>query len=354
MDLLKKALLAIILVFSSFTLFAQEDTTKSTFKLGPFIMNHIGDAYEWHIATINETHVSVPLPCILYSENSGFHVFCSSNFHHGEQSYEGFQISKSEKYNGKIVEIINGEEVRPWDFSITKNVFAMFFSMILLCIIFIGMAKNYKKNIGKAPKGFYNLVEPLILFIRDDIAIASIGKKHADKYMPFLMTVFFFIFLNNLLGLIPIFPGGANLTGNIAITCVLACFTFVITTFSGKKEYWQDIFWPKGVPIWLKIPPIIPAVEIMGVFTKPIVLMVRLFANISGGHIIVLSFFSLIFMFQSYAVGAGSLVFTIFMSCLELLVAFIQAYVFTLLSAIYFGMAVAEEHEETNEVVKSN
>jgi F-type H+-transporting ATPase subunit a len=214
------------------------------------------------------------------------------------------------------------------------------------------MKKYYENNKGKAPHGFFNALELVVLFVRDDIAYASLGKKHGDKFMPFLMTVFFFIFINNLLGLIPILPGGANVTGNIAVTCVLALFVFVITTINGKKEYWLDIFWPKGTPWWLKMPPILPAVEIMGMFTKPIVLMVRLFANITAGHIIALGFFSLIFLFGAKSAGAGygvstvSILFTVFMSALELLVAFIQAYVFTLLSSIYFSMAVAEEHEE--------
>lgn len=317
----------------------------ATFNAGPFIMNHIADSYEWHVATFGDFHLSLPLPCILYSEQSGLHVFMSSNFHHGHAEYEGFKIGES----GKIVEVASGE--RPWDFSITKNVFAMLFSMCLLCFMFIGMKKYYAKNIGKAPHGFYNMLEMLVLFVRDDIAYASLGKKNGDKFMPFLMTVFFFIFINNLLGLVPILPGGANLTGNIAITCVLALFTFVITTFSGNKEYWQDIFWPHGVPVWLKCPPIIPVVELMGVFTKPIVLMVRLFANITAGHIIALSFYSLIFIFGAktavagYGVASVSVVFTVFMSLLELLVSFIQAYVFTLLSSIYFSMAVGGEHE---------
>jgi len=338
----------------SITTFAQTDggnhaaaeDSGADFKAGPFIMNHIGDAYEWHIATFGDFHLSLPLPCILYSETSGFHVFMSSNFHHGHAEYEGFKIGD----NGKIVEASTGE--RPWDFSITKNVFAMLFSMILICFMFIGMKKYYAKNVGKAPHGFYNALEILVLFVRDDIAYASLGKKNGDKFMPFLMTVFFFIFINNLLGLVPIIPGGANLTGNIAVTCVLALFTFIITTFSGNKEYWQDIFWPHGVPLWLKCPPIIPLVEIMGVFTKPIVLMVRLFANITAGHIIALSFYSLIFIFGSQSAGVGygvapvSVAFTIFMSVLELLVAFIQAYVFTLLSSIYFSMAIGGEHEE--------
>ncbi|MCR5455109.1 MAG: F0F1 ATP synthase subunit A [Bacteroidales bacterium] len=343
--------LVLMMFFMVGTTFAQteggHEAVSSEFQAGPFIMNHIGDAYEWHIATFGDFHLSLPLPCILYSETSGFHMFMSSNFHHGHAEYEGFKIGES----GKIVEVATGE--RPWDFSITKNVFAMFCSMIIICLIFIGMKKYYARNVGKAPHGFYNALEMVVLFVRDDIAYASLGKKHGDKFMPFLMTVFFFIFINNILGLIPIIPGGANLTGNIAVTCVLALFTFAITTFSGNKEYWQDIFWPHGVPLWLKCPPIIPIVELMGVFTKPIVLMVRLFANITAGHIIALSFYSLIFIFGSQSVGVGygvapvSVAFTIFMSVLELLVAFIQAYVFTLLSSIYFSMAIGGEHEET-------
>lgn len=325
------------------------------FQAGPFIMGHIGDAYEWHIATFGDFHLSLPLPCILYSEISGMHCFCSSNFHHGHAEYEGFRIAQEGQYEGKIVEIVNNQEVRPWDFSITKNVFAMLFSMCLICFMFIGMRKYYEKNQGRAPHGFYNALEFVMLFVRDDIAYASLGKKHGDKFMPFLMTIFFFIFINNLLGLIPIIPGGANLTGNIAITCVLALFTFAITTISGNKHYWIDIFWPNGVPLWLKCPPIIPIVEIMGMITKPIVLMVRLFANITAGHIIGLSFFSLIFLFGAKSATVGlsvapvSILFTVFMSALELLVAFIQAYVFTLLSSIYFSMAVGGEHEEAVE-----
>lgn len=342
---------------------AQEEGShhaEEAFVPGEFILEHVGDSYEWHIIEIGETHVSLPLPCILYSETSGMHFFSSGNFHHGHAEYEGFKISSSEANKGKIVEMVNGEEVRPWDFSITKNVLALFVSITIICLIFIGMRKHYENNSGRAPKGIWNGVEMLVMFVRDDIAYASLGKKNGDKFMPFLMTVFFFIFINNLLGLIPIIPGGANLTGNIAVTCVLALCTFVITTFSGNKHYWIDIFWPHGVPVWLKMPPIIPIVELMGVFTKPIVLMVRLFANITAGHIIALSFFSLIFIFGSmgpvagYGVAVGSVAFTVFMSVLELLVAFIQAYVFTLLSSIYFSMAIGggEEHEAHAEVAK--
>jgi len=215
--------------------------------------------------------------------------------------------------------------------------------------IFISVAKSYKRRQNLAPKGIQSLMEPLIIFVRDDIARPSIGHTY-QKYLPYLLTIFFFIFISNLLGLIPIFPGGANLTGNIAVTGILALFTFTITTINANATYWKHIINAPGVPWWLKIPiPLMPIVELIGVFTKPFVLMVRLFANITAGHIIALGFFSLIFIFGKMSLGAGygisvlSVIFTVFMSMLELLVAFIQAYVFTLLSAIYFGLAT-EEH----------
>lgn len=359
MSLLKRIIFAALLaIVASTTAAMAQDAepqvsaeSKSAFNAGEFILGHIGDSYEWHICTVGGTHVTLPLPCILYSETSGLHVFCSSRLHHGDAEYEGFKISKTEPHKDKIVEMVGGQEVRPWDFSITKNAFALMFSVALICFIFMRMAKYYKKNEGRAPHGFFNAMEALVIFVRDDIVYASLGKKNGARFMPFLLTVFFFIFINNLLGLIPILPGGANVTGNIAVTCVLALFTFAITTFSGNKHYWTDIFWPNGVPIWLKCPPVIPLVELMGVFTKPFVLMVRLFANITAGHIIALTFYSLIFIFGAksvglgYGVAAGSILFTLFMGALELLVAFIQAYVFTLLSSIYFSMAVHEEPE---------
>ncbi|MCF8345466.1 MAG: F0F1 ATP synthase subunit A, partial [Bacteroidales bacterium] len=217
--------------------------------------------------------------------------------------------------------------------------------------MFISIAKRYKKRKGEAPKGLQSLLEPLILFIRDDVAKEAIGVKRHERYLPFLFTLFFFIFLNNLLGLVPFFPGGANVTGNIAVTGVMAVFTFLITTFSANKNYWKHIFNTPGVPWWLKIPiPIMPLVEFMGIFTKPFVLMVRLFANITAGHIIVLGFISLVFIFgniqpaMGYGVSIVSIAFAVFMGLLELLVAFIQAYVFTLLSALYFGMATEDHH----------
>jgi F-type H+-transporting ATPase subunit a len=225
-------------------------------------------------------------------------------------------------------------------------------SALLMLLIFISVAKAYARNVNQAPKGMQSMLEPLILFIRDDIAKSSIGEKKYEKYMPYLLTIFFFIFLNNILGLVPIFPGGANVTGNIAVTLVMAVFTFILTSFSGNMHYWIDIVNTPGVPWWLKLPiPLMPIVEIIGIITKPFVLMVRLFANITAGHIIALGFVSLIFIFGAmnaawgYGVSVVSVAFMIFMNLLELLVAFIQAYVFTLLSALYFGLATAEpEH----------
>ncbi len=354
------------LIFSYGTISAQEKHDKSLkheveseafheeekLNAGELIMDHVVDAYEWHIATVGDLHVSIPLPIILYSQESGFHTFMSSEFHHGHASYENFHIAgKGSKYKGKIVETINGEEVRPYDFSITKNAFALIISIILIMWLFLSVAKKYKQNPKGSPKGIQSFLEPLILFIRDDIAKASIGKKHYERFTPFLLSIFFFIFINNLLGLVPLFPGGANLTGNISVTLVLAVFTFIITTVSGNKHYWKHIFNTPGVPVWLKLPiPLMPIIELMSMLTKPFVLMVRLFANITAGHIVALGFFSLIFVFgemlplAGYGASVLSIIFTVFLTFLELLVAFIQAYVFTLLSALFFGMAVEEEH----------
>jgi len=324
------------------------------FNASKLIMEHIADAYEWHIAKFGDSQLSLPLPVILYSQTTGLHIFISSKFHHGIETYNGFRIAGEEsKYKGKVVELaLDGTEVRPYDFSITKNVASLFFSIFLLLVIFISIAKRYKEGHNRPPKGLQSWLEPVILFVRDDVVRASIGEEKYKKYLPYLLTVFFFILINNLMGLIPIIPGGANLTGNIAVTMVLALFTFAIILFSGSKDYYVHIVNAPGIPWWLKLPiPLMPIVEIMGVFTKPFVLMVRLFANITAGHIIALGFYSLIFIFgerspvQGYGVSIVTIAFTIFMGLLELLVAFIQAYVFTLLSALYIGMAL-EQHDE--------
>jgi F-type H+-transporting ATPase subunit a len=334
-----------------------EQTTKEVegkekFKPGDFIFEHIGDAYEWHIFSFKSLDIALPLPVILYSKTTGMHIFISNKFHHGASEYQGFKIAEEGTHKGKIVEICSGSEVRPIDLSITKNVFALFISISLMLYVFLKIAGQYKKREGKAPKGIQSFFEPIILFVRDDIARPAIGEEKYERYMPYLLSIFFFIWFNNMIGLIPLPPvSGANVTGNISITLVLALFTFLITTFSGNKHYWTEIFNDPGVPWWLKFPiPLMPIIELSGMITKPFVLMVRLFANISAGHIIGLGFFSLIFIFGQmqpllgYAVSPLSVVFTIFMSMLELLVALIQAYVFTLLSALYFGMATAEPH----------
>lgn len=343
--------LILLLSFSNKTYAQEHEEAENEFNAGEMIMEHVADAYSWHITTLDEKHISIPLPVILYSKNKGFHVFMSSKFHHGHQEYNGFYIchSKESPNKGKIVEKIDEEEIRPYDLSITKNTLSLLMSVVFLSWLFLSIAKAYRKREGKAPKGMQSVLEPLIIFVRDDIAKASIGEKKYEKYTPYLLTIFFFIFVNNLLGLVPIFPGGANLTGNIAITFVLALFTFIITNINGNKNYWKHIFWGPGVPWWLNI-SIMWIVELMGVFIKPFVLMVRLFANILAGHIVALGFFSLIFIFGNMSVSAGygisalSIPFTVFLALLEILVAFIQAYVFTLLSALYFGMATEEHH----------
>jgi len=330
-----------------------ENESSKKFEPSKFILEHVSDAYEWHIATFGETHVSVPLPIILYSSNSGLNVFMSSKFHHGHEAYNNFRIEHEGENGGKIVELnSNGEVIDlPVDLSITKTVTGIFVNVILMLIIFLGVAKSAKNRVNQAPKGIQNLVEPIILFVRDEVAKPAIGEKKFEKFMPFLLTVFFFILINNLVGLIPIFPFGANVTGNIGVTMVLALFTFFITTFNTNKEYWKEIYNPE-VPWWLKYPiPLMPIVELTGVLTKPIVLMVRLFANMLAGHLIVTVFVSLIFIFGSMigieaglSVSVVSIMFSVFMLLLDLLVSFIQAYVFTLLSALYFGMASPEHH----------
>ncbi|MBN2520802.1 MAG: F0F1 ATP synthase subunit A [Bacteroidales bacterium] len=324
--------------------------SQKKFDPNRFIFGHIEDAHEWHIFTWKGHHVSIPLPVILYSKNSGFHFFMSTKLAHGHH-YKGFYYGIREDENKIFEKIAEGQIIKPLDFSITKNVVAIFCSLIIMLLIFFSVAKTYKRNPYKAPRGLQNLIEPVILFIRDDVAKPSIGEKNHERFLPFLLTVFFFILINNLMGLIPIVPGGANVTGNIAVTLVLAVFTFLMTAFNGNKNYWLHIFNSPVVPWWLKFPiPLVPIIEIVGMFIKPFVLMVRLFANISAGHIIALGFFSLIFIFGEisqivgYGVSILSVTFSVFMSFLELLVAFIQAYVFTLLSALYFGMAVEEHH----------
>lgn len=332
---------------------SEESHSTEKFSPGEFIFDHIGDSYEWHILTYKDFHLTIPLPVIVYSKTKGLNIFFFSKFHHGHSEYKGFKYELSGENRGKVVEILDdGSTIPPAiDLSFSKNALAILISLILILWIFLTAAKAYREKPDKAPTGVQNLVEPFILFVRDEIAIPSLGPKKSEKFLPYLLTIFFFIWINNMMGLIPIFPGGANVTGNIAVTMVLALFTFTITSINGNKKYWLHVINPPGVPWWLKIPlPLIPIIEIVGMFIKPIVLMIRLFANITAGHIIALGFFSLIFIFgeMNVAIGYGvsliTIAFTIFMSMIELLVALIQAFVFTLLSSLYFSMATEEHH----------
>lgn len=334
----------------------QNAEKEQEFDATEIIMHHISDAHDWHLfdktdKNTGEVHpVSIPLPIILYTQGH-LDIFMSSAFHHGHST-----VKKDDReyilHHGKIYLAENGalqlnekneaKNIQPLDFSITKNVASMILSALILILIFVPMAKRYKKNGISAPRGFQGFMEPLILFIKDDIAIPNIGEQKYKKYLPYLITIFFFIWVNNLLGLL---PTGANLTGNIAVTLTLATITMLITNFSGNKNYWKHIFNTPGVPWWLKVPiPLMPLVELVGVIAKPFALMIRLFANITAGHIIILSLMSLIFIFKTVWISPVSIAFVLFMDALELLVAVLQAYIFTLLSALFIGLAVQEHH----------
>ena len=311
--------------------FAENKTVESDgFNPTPYILHHIADSYEWHLWG----SVSIPLPVILYTDGH-IDIFMSSLFDHGHAEVERGERTYTLDSHGHVVE---KSGLAVYDFSITKNVAAMFVSLILLLFLFISAGRIAKKSFGKTPSGLLAFLEPLVVFVRDDIIIPNMGVKHHKKYLPYLMTVFFFIFINNLLGLV---PGGANVTGNIAVALVLSFLTLIITNLSGNKNYWKHIFLP-NVPLALY--PLMVPIEVVGVLTKPFALMIRLFANITAGHIIILSLISLIFVFESLFVAPVSVGFVLFMNTLELLVAALQAYIFTLLSALFIGQAVQEHH----------
>ena len=342
------------LFFISTTLFGQTEPADSTtktavieahsgeedaheeaevFNPGKMMMEHIADEHEWHFATSGHTHYSIPLPCIVWNKG-GLTVFSSNRFkneHHEEIAYQGLKLE-----DGKIV-AEDGSFVL--DLSITKNVASLMISVILLLTIFFTIAKSYKQRVGKAPKGMQSFFEPIIVFIRDEVAKTNIGEKHYRRFLPYLLTVFFFIFFNNILGLL---PGSANVTGNIAVTLVLATIAFFVTNLNGRSTYWGHIFAMPGVPKWLLV--LLTPVEIIGVFMKPISLMIRLFANITAGHLILLSLIALIFIFKSLGVAAIAVPFSLFMNLIEILVAFLQAYIFTVLVSTYIGAAVEEAH----------
>jgi F-type H+-transporting ATPase subunit a len=347
------------------TLYAQEDTTHATenspahpepgkkFDIGKFALHHIGDSHSWHVIG----HTYIDLPVILYTAN-GFVNFSSADFDHDDEAKtvverkglrfvklheKIYYASATANAEGQYVELDekhHPHNARPLDLSVTKNVCTLIISIVILLLVFLNVASSYKKRVGKSPKGLQSWLEPIILFVRDDIAKPNLGHKY-ERFMPYLLTVFFFIWFNNMLGLIPFMPGGANLTGNIAVTMILAIATFCLTVFNGNKYYWKHIFMP-NVPWWMYI--VMVPVELFGIFTKPIALMIRLFANITAGHILVLSLICLVFVFNSLYIAPISIAFAVFIGAIELLVAFIQAFIFTILSALFIGMAIEEHH----------
>ena len=309
------------------------------------ILDHIQDAYWWHIMTVNNHHVSVYLPVIVYSRKSGLSVFSSSHVAHNH-SYEGYFISREGKYAGKIVEINDaGEEMRPIDLSLTKIPFAILINSTVMLVLFLSVASRYRKIPRHVtPGGLVGAMEMFVMSIEDDIIRKSIGKDYA-RYSPYLLTAFFFIFINNIMGLIPFFPGGANVTGNISVTLVLAICTMAAINLFGNKAYWKEILWP-DVPMWMKAPlPLMPVIEMFGIISKPFALTIRLFANITAGHAIILSITCLIFVTAKMGAGvntgmtAFAMILSVFMSFLEILVAYIQAYVFTMLSSVFIGLS---------------
>ncbi|MGO3706688.1 MAG: F0F1 ATP synthase subunit A [Mesonia hippocampi] len=348
--------LAITLVLFPFLGFSNGEKTISEaekdFNPTDMIMHHIGDAHGWHFMGAGDNSVTLPLPVILYTDN-GIVTFMSSEFHH---DIEGKHIVEKNgmrfvNLHEDIYQLNEGETAvkfdethhptnasKPLDFSITKNVAAMFLTVIVMLLFFFKLARFHKNN-ERAPSGLNNVLESLVLFVRDDIAIPQIGEKKYAKFMPFLLTVFFFIWITNLLGLL---PGAANVTGNISVTIALGLFTFILILINGNKDYWKHMLWMPGVPVPVRL--LLAPIELIGMFIKPIALMIRLFANITAGHIIILSLLGLIFILESAGVAGISVPFALFITILELLVAFLQAFIFTMLSALFIGMAVAE-HE---------
>ena len=330
-------LLALLFVLPAASLKAEDapaETKTEQFNPKPMIMHHIADSHEFDVLE----QFAIPLPCILYSSATGLTTFM---YHEGKEE-SGYKCEEGA--------IAREDGAFFLDLSITKNVFTMLLAAVLLIIIFLSVAKAYTTNKGKAPKGIQSIVEPMFVYIRDEVAKPGIGPKY-EIYMPYIMTIFFFILMLNLLGLMPVFPGGANVTGNISFTVVLAITAFLAINISGTKHYWGHIFWMPGVAVPMKI--FLAVIEVIGVFTKPVALMIRLFANMAAGHIIVLSLISLIFVFgkagaSMAGTGVGTLIavpFTLFISCIEVLVAFIQAFIFAMLTSVFIGMAL-EDHSE--------
>ena len=304
--------------------------SEEKLSVSKVIIEHVLDNHIWHF--FDGYYGTLYLPVMVYTPDRGVAIFSSHHFydeHHNRVEYQGYRLEHNKIYLGEKAVL---------DFSITKNVMMLFINASLLMILLISVAKAYRTNSGKAPKGLQSFIEPIIVFVKDEIVKPNIGPRY-ERYLPYLLTLFFFILFGNLLGLL---PGSGNLTGNIAVTMTLAVFTFLITNISGNRNYWKHILWTPGVPLPLRV--IILPVEIIGIFTKPFSLMIRLFAAITAGHIVLLSLLSLTFIFESWVVGIGSSIFVLFISLIELLVAGIQAYVFTLFTSLYIGLAVEEHH----------
>ena len=318
---------------------SSEESADEKFSPSEMIMHHIQDTHEFHIWG----EIALPLPIILYTDH-GLDVFMSGGFYHGDGTITTSKGSYELHHEKIYYAGGNGDDAhagKPLDLSITRNVFSLFLSFTLIAWIFISIANSYKKRGTAAPKGMQSFFEPIIIYVRDEIVIPNVGEKKYATFLPYLLTLFFFIWINNLIGLIPFFPGGSNLSGNIAFTFTLSLLTFLIVQVSANKAYWKHIFWMPGVPVPVRF--ILAPIELLGTVSKAFALMIRLFANITGGHIVVLSLASMVFMFKSYVVGGVVTPFILFIMVLELMVAAIQAYVFTLLTSLFIGMAVAED-----------
>lgn len=340
--------LLMLMLFASVSLNAANDKggDKKKLDIPEIVLEHLSDSYEWHIATYEGKHLSIPLPIIVRSSETG-EWFVGSP--HNLPSNFFFDA----KHHGKIYEHrADGSSTRPIDLSITKAVAQIWIVVAILLAVFLTCARWYKKADEKspAPKGFVGLMEMFVMYIHDDLIKPAVGERHCYRYAPFLLTVFFFIFTCNLVGLVPVFPGGANVTGNINVTMFLAVCSMLVINVFANREYWKEVFWPE-VPMFLKVPvPLMPVIEVFSIFTKPFALMIRLFANMMAGHAIILSFTCVIFLGWNMGVGYGlglnllGIIMLLFMNLLELLVAFVQAYVFTMLSAVFIGMAHKEHH----------
>lgn len=355
-----KRLLAILTLLLAFIPVMARDAAPVDVK--EIIFGHLKDSYEWHLFSTNSKDYIIDLPVILYSRESGWHFFMSDKLEE-DGCYDGFHITHEGAHAGKLVETLpDGTELKPLDLSLTKVALGVIINCLLLCIIIMCTARWYRhhKETDAAPRGFVGLIEYVVAMIVDDVIKPSVGKDYR-RYAPLLLTLFFFILISNIMGLIPIFPAGANVTGNIAVTLFLALITFFTVNVFGNREYWKEILWP-DVPIFLKAPiPLLPFIEIIGIFTKPFALTVRLFANMTAGHAIILALTCVIFITANMGPLIGvpmtglSVFFMVFMNCLELLVAYIQAYVFTMLSAVFIGLSRPEHHEakKTKEITNN-